>query len=472
MALVGFQGDELYLSQEQILTNFIAAFQAAIPDVWLGVDGNLRILLEIEAGQIEGLFLANQLLLQDMFVQTAGLTALERHGEQFGVPRKTGTYSQGTVTFNGQGGVYIGIGTEVAYDPGGGADPLYFITTEDGTTPNPGIPIAPVATVGSGVGVPAGTYEYAVSFITDTGETTLGESSNAVILNASGSVVLTIPTGGPGTISRNVYRSSGGGDFSLLTTIGNNTTTSYEDTSFSPIGTLPPTVSTASQITLNAQSETTGSDNNAVVGAIRILANVPDGLTDVTNNVPFVGGTDEEDIDDYRTRLLNVLRSPSSGSPIDLQNWAEAVDGVESATIFPNNNLGTTTPGHVTVRISGPGSTIPPQSVIDAVASALADQDLANITIHVGVFDSISIDVAVTTTIDSDYSLSELVPNIQGAVSDYVNSIPVGGTLYITGIIQHVREVVGVLDVSVTTPTTNQTASATAKFVAGTVTVS
>ncbi len=147
-----FQGDELHLTRDQIITQMIANMQSAIPDVWIGEDGNLRILFEIEAGQIEGVFLANQITLQDMFIQTASFRALQRYGDDFGLQVGAGTLATGALLFSGQGGTYVPLGTEVAFDPGGGGEILYYFTLQDGTVPQPGIPIAPTAV--DAIGIP------------------------------------------------------------------------------------------------------------------------------------------------------------------------------------------------------------------------------------------------------------------------------------------------------------------------------
>lgn len=407
-----------------------------------------------------------------MFVQSASYAALQRHGEEYGLPMKVGTPATGQLLFSGDGGVTVPIGAEVAYDPGSGADLLYFVTTDTGTIPNPGIPTAPIPVDAGAGNIAAGTYEYAVTFVTNTGETLASDPSSAIVLAASRQVNVTIPLGGPGTIARKVYRSLNGGAFQLVGTVNDNTSTTFNDNVANPTVTAPPTTATAQSILLAAQSEDNGTDYNAVAGAITTLTAVPDGITDVTNPAPFSNGGDPEDFDDYRTRLLTFIRSPQTGAPLDLVTWAEEVDGVDDATVFPNDNLGVSTPGHVTIRISGPNNSVPDQSVIDAVSASIASRDLANIIIHVGTFTPSPQNVSVTITPSAGYVTADISNNVQEAISDYINDIPVGGTLYITGIIQHVREVVGVDDVVVTTPTANQVAGSTTKFIPGTIVVS
>src|SRR4029077_7894345 len=125
--------------------------------------------------------------------------------------------------------------------------------------------------------------------------------------------------------------------------------------------------------------------------------------------------------------------------------WAEAVPGVESATVFTN----TPAPGSVTVRISGPGGSVPSAQVITNVQAALAEQDLANITIIVAAFTSIATNVTVDVTTSGTYTLADVTPSVQAAITNYINSLPVGGTLYISGIIDSVFGMAGVADITV-----------------------
>src|SRR4029077_12034053 len=89
--------------QDQIVTEMLTQLLAAIPDAHTDEDGLISIIYSIEAGQLETLYLANQLLLEDMYITTASLEALQRHGEEYGIPLKDGTYAEGTLMFTGDG---------------------------------------------------------------------------------------------------------------------------------------------------------------------------------------------------------------------------------------------------------------------------------------------------------------------------------------------------------------------------------
>src|SRR5262245_26564680 len=168
----------VYKDRDAIVAELVAGLQARFPDANLTPDTVFRIWIEVMASTVEGLFLAWQLLHDDMFIQTANGVALLRYGEMFGRPLKAGTSATGSVLFAGQGGTIIPLTTQVAA-PNIAEEALTYSVTVGGTIPNPGLPTAPtVADAGAG-SLAAGTYQYAVSFLTVAGETLPGAASAA-----------------------------------------------------------------------------------------------------------------------------------------------------------------------------------------------------------------------------------------------------------------------------------------------------
>jgi uncharacterized phage protein gp47/JayE len=634
MAITDFT---FFKPQDQIQSEMLASLLSAIPDAHTDEDGILAIVFSIESGQLETVYLANQLALEDTFIQTASLQALQRHGDEYGVAMKDGTYSVGTLLFTGDGGTYVPVNTEVAYDPGNGLEVVYFNTTSDGTVPNPGIPTAPVAADAGAGAIAAGLYEYAVSFVTAAGETLIGPPSNALTIAVNHNINLTaVPLGGTGTTARRIYRRLNGGAWAFLKALNDNTTTATTDNLAAPAGGAEPQVDSAHAITVNGIAQSSGVDGNASIGTITVLTNAPGTLVAVTNPTAFTGGTEPEDTETYRQRLLQWVRNPQTGSSDDLKAWAEAVPGVETATVFPNTTIeanmlsanaasvetnitdwanyanatlaqsatqalsgtqslrltaiangdmgamsaasltvvpgeyysalasfraGSTArtvlagiqwrdagdtiistqfgagytqdsnanwaqapvaylqapanatkarvvvyvsgavtgeihyvdemllihglqttwvaggailspaPGHSTIRISGPNGAIPSAAVISATAAALSLQDLADASIHVAAFTAVPTAVTVDVTTSGTYTLADVTPSVQTAISDYINSLPIGGTLYLSGIVDAAFGLPGVADVVVTSPATNQTTAASEKRTPGTITV-
>jgi uncharacterized phage protein gp47/JayE len=469
------QAEVVYKDREAIIGELASALQAKFPDANITPDTVWYALLFVWATGQEGVYLAAQLLHNDMFIQTASGVALMRHGEMYGRPLKGGTPATGTVLVSGAGGIPVPANTELAA-PQASDDALSFLVSVGGTIPAPGIPTAPtLVDAGSGGGLAAGTYEYAVTFVTIEGETTLGTVSSPITVAVNHNVTVSnIPIGGPGTIARKLYRRVNGGVWgllaSLVTTLNNNTTTSVLDAAGSWTS-APPTVSTAERLTVAAESEDTGSRYNVVPNTITEFVTTTPGLTSVTNVAAFVGGSDDEDIEAFRAALAEWVRSPKSGSPADIKAWAEAIPGVETATVIENDNMGVSTTGHVTVRISGPGGSVPGIDVINAVIADLTARNLATVVIHVGTFTPDVTNATVTLTLTTGYDLADVTPSVTQAIQDYINSLPVAGTIYKEGIAAAVFNLPGIETLVVNTPASDVTVSDNHKAVPGVIAV-
>lgn len=115
------------------------------------------------------------------------------------------------------------------------------------------VPTACTATLSGTAGsVDSGDHYYKISFVNAAGETLAGAASGAVTADGAHKVDLTsIPTGTSGECtSRKVYRTKAGvastGDYYLVTTISDNSTTTYADnTADSALGAVSLTTSTA-----------------------------------------------------------------------------------------------------------------------------------------------------------------------------------------------------------------------------------
>lgn len=465
------EGEILFRSREEILQDYFDGITTRVPDAHLGDDSNIRMLFETMASVQESAFLSLQIFSEDMYVATANPAALDRYGNDYGVPRKSGLTATGVVRISGAGGTVIPVGTEVAYESGLGDDPLYFRTTSIATIPNPGIPSKPTVADLAIAGNLTGTFEYAITFMTAEGETAVGVESDAITLAASRAHLSAIPLGGPGTTARRVYRQvDGSGDRELVTTINDNTTTVFDDNVAVPAG-APPGVSTAQRVSVAAESESSGLDYNVLPNSITVVTNAPSGITGVTNPNAFSGGTDPEESEDFRVRLQQIMRNPETGSPSDVQAWVEAMDGVELATVYPNNNLGVATNGHTTVRFSTPGGGVPGADLIADVQGMLDARGLVPLIFHAAAFTQTVTAVDVTVTRASNYTLADVTPTVQKAIQNYINGLAVGETLRISGIIAAVVGLPGILDVVVNTPATNQATGATAKRSPGAITV-
>lgn len=88
---------------------------------------------------------------------------------------------------------------------------------------------------------------------------------------------------------------------------------------------------------INITAVEAGKESNVMAGTV-VLAEIPiNGITSITNPEALKGGTDEEDDEAYRARILEAYASETMnvGNNGDYVRWAKEVAGVGSASIIP-----------------------------------------------------------------------------------------------------------------------------------------
>lgn len=113
---------------------------------------------------------------------------------------------------------------------------------------------------GADVRLGVGTYQYKVSYTTTLGETALGPNASvATTLNNQAVNITGLPLGPVGTLGRKLYRTVvGGSTYLLLTTLADNTTTSYSDTTpDASLGAAQATPTAGSSVWYDASSNLT-----------------------------------------------------------------------------------------------------------------------------------------------------------------------------------------------------------------------
>ena len=112
-------------------------------------------------------------------------------------------------------------------------------------------PAAPSGALAASTNLGIGAYQWAVTFVDAYGESTPGAVLNLTTTSGNQGASLTaIPTGpSPATTARKIYRTVVGGvQLKLVTTLNDNTTTTFTDTTVDgSLGANAPTVSTFAQ---------------------------------------------------------------------------------------------------------------------------------------------------------------------------------------------------------------------------------
>jgi len=260
-----------------------------------------------------------------------------------------------------------------------------------------------------------------------------------------------------------------------------------------PVGNDPPVqfrvvvgqgkyIPTGSSFIVGVQVECTqtGEIGNVPDGAINLVAQA--GFDFVTDSALLQTGTEKEDDEPYRARILARKRNPErGGTSSDYKIWAESVNGVVSATVFPRNRGN----GTVDIMISGPDG-IPSQDLVDDVQAYIDTKipaDIADGGVLVISPTGVAVDVTLTDCVWREgYTVDTGRPIVEAALKEYIN-----GQANLDRIIRVVNLITAasgaydlidtdkkpvLIDFNMTTPAANQVLDNTEMALPGTILIS
>lgn len=250
------------------------------------------------AGRIFDFYLQLNILIRELFVDTATNTFLERWGVYRNITRNAATKSTGNITATGTTSSSIPISTQLQDAAG-----LQFTTTGTVAISNIVISVTSLTRSGSTVtAVTTSAHEY-------------GSTQTPVIAGAAETEYNGIQT----------------------ITVVDNTTFTYEITT-TPATPATGTITSADDMaSLTVESTAFGKSNNLVSGT-QLTFSSPIAGVDNTAIVQFgevAGGTDLESDEDLRIRVINIYQNPIAHfSEDDIINQAKKVAGVTRVFVF------------------------------------------------------------------------------------------------------------------------------------------
>jgi len=174
------------------------------------------------------------------------------------------------------------------------------------------------------------------------------------------------------------------------------------------------------EVTVRAVCNEAGTVGNVPAGVIVLMAELVEGIASVTNPEPFTGGTDAEDDESLRKRVLDAWRLPAtSGNVHHYKLWAREVPGVGDAKVFP--------------LWDGPGTV--KVVIIDGNKRAASPELLAVVTAHIEESRPIGaavtvvsaaekqINIAADVTLASGYTINQVQQLYQEAVAGFFKEI-------------------------------------------------
>ena len=154
---------------------------------------------------------------------------------------------------------------------------------------------------------------------------------------------------------------------------------------------------------------TVGSDGNASSGSIDTIVDteINTDLISVSNNEAFEAGSDYEDDDDYRERLLANVRADGFGTIGWYINLCEAIDGVHDVLLIDDENY--------TKKVLVNGTSKPtPDSILLEVLTELTDvsNKVLNHTFTVGKPVYTTVNLAISLDVTAELTDEELLDNL------------------------------------------------------------
>lgn len=220
-------------------------------------------------------------------------------------------------------------------------------------------------------------------------------------------------------------------------------------------------------VSIYAEAEQAGSNGNIGLGCAVVPVSVPTEVETVTNRVKFTGGCDAETDDELRKRIRDTYVNTSNGTNAAYyEQLALSVDGVAKAcAVGKVRGAGT-----VNVYVTGSDAAVS-TNVVAKVQAIVEKQRELNVDVIVANAQRTACNMSVTVYAEDVYSSDEVKKILGKAFSDYVNSIPIGGTFYLTELGARLIDTGCVTNYNWNTDMQDLTATKSQCFTPGTVTI-
>jgi len=181
-------------------------------------------------------------------------------------------------------------------------------------------------------------------------------------------------------------------------------------------------------VTVAAECLESGTLGNVAANTITLLSEPINGIASVTNPEPFTGGTEMEDDDSFRERVLAAYDEPLSGAKKDYERWAKEVPGVGDVYVIPL----WAGPGTVKVLIMDSNGQPANQELIEAVQNHIApDGNLGGGLAPIGADVTVDapevfeVNIALTIVLKDGYSLEDVMEDLTANIKQFLGTFEI-----------------------------------------------
>lgn len=174
-----------------------------------------------------------------------------------------------------------------------------------------------------------------------------------------------------------------------------------------------------------------GKVGNVAANTVKIPEKAIPGVTSIINILEITGGTDEEDLESFRNRVLAAYEEYLSGSDGDYKRWAGRVPGVGRVYVIPEwEGFGSGTTKILIMDSNGRPANDTLISEVQKYIAPLVKKNRGglapvNASVLVAAPDIMHVDIAVQVTIKEEYEPNSVVENIKKNLQEYLRGFEI-----------------------------------------------
>ena len=216
-----------------------------------------------------------------------------------------------------------------------------------------------------------------------------------------------------------------------------------------------------------ARAAQAGSAGNTGANTVTVLTAAPVGVARCTNPTAFTGGTDEEDDEALRARILATYRRlPNGANAAYYETEALSIDGVAAVQVLPKERgVGT-----VDVIIAAPAG-LPSASLVSRVQDYFDQRREIAVDVAVAAPTGVSVPVTAAVTVADGYRAADVLSAVRDIIESWFTGELLGRDVLRAELISLIFAVDGVSNVSLTKPSADVAIDRDELAVKGTVTV-
>ena len=186
-------------------------------------------------------------------------------------------------------------------------------------------------------------------------------------------------------------------------------------------------------ISVPVECTQTGPGGNVIAQTVIFKVSQMDGVTAVTNLEPITGGTDQEDDESLRARLVEIDQSRSIsyvGSVADYRRWTLEVPGVGGVTVIPASDDS----GLVTIVVTDGNGEPDTETLCAALYNHLMSPDdpearltAPNARLRVVAPSTLTLSISATVELEAGYTIEAVKSAFITAVQQYLGTARADG---------------------------------------------